>query len=88
MLYPNLKIALQTRRLTQRHLAVVLRVSPQTLSDRLNGIGELAPHEWERIAEFLGFDAAWLLEPLHIPARAGYKPREFAVLTPALEARG
>lgn len=82
MLYPNLRIALQTRRLTQRNLAVVLRLSPQALSDKLNGLGELAPHEWQRLAECLGFEVSWLSEKVHIPKRAGYRPREFAILTP------
>jgi transcriptional regulator with XRE-family HTH domain len=86
-MFPNLKLALKIRRLTQRNLAIVLRVSPATLSDRLNGVGpELAPHEKTRVAEFLGFDAAWLFEPIRIPASAGWKPREFAIL-PAFETR-
>ena len=89
MLYPNLRIALQTRRLTQRNLALVLRLSPQALSDKLNGIGELAPHQWQRLAECLGFEASWLAEQVSIPARAGYRPREFEVLPRlALETRG
>lgn len=71
MLYPNLNWALSYMRVAQYRLATVLVISESCLSRRLAGRAEdFAPHEKQRIAEYLGFRADWLFAEVTPPASA------------------
>ena len=85
MRFPHLKMAMAERRVPQYQVADLLRLSDAGFSRRLTGRTEFAPHEKQRIAEFLGLDAAWLFDEVRIPASARF--RETAALSPAMETR-
>lgn len=84
MLFPNVTIALERLGRTQVFLAETLAISQPTLSRKLSGLSDLAPHEKARIAEALGFTEEWLFAPISIPREAA---RETAMRAPAETAR-
>jgi transcriptional regulator with XRE-family HTH domain len=70
MRFVNFRIAVAERRLAQYELAALLRMSDATFSRKLSGRAEFLPHERQCLAEFLGFDAAWLFAEITPPASA------------------
>ena len=75
MSYPNLKPAMDEKRVRQLDLARVLKISPQGFSLRMHRWTAFAPHEKTRIAEFLGFEAGWLFAEGYIPVSARQSTR-------------
>jgi hypothetical protein len=82
MRYPNLKLAMESKRYTGSILAQLLRISGATFSRKIHGSGGLdfLPHERARIATSLGFDESWLFAEAVIPASACR--RETAMFAP------
>lgn len=70
MRYPNLNWALGYTGVAQYRLASVLAISESCLSRRLAGRAEFAPHEKQRIGEYLGFRVEWLFAQETPPASA------------------
>jgi hypothetical protein len=68
--FPNLKLAMGERRVTQFMLADLLRMSDASFSRRLTGRAFFAPHEKRRIGEYLQLDPEWLFTEARIPSTA------------------
>lgn len=60
MKYPNLAWMLSYHGIQQYRLAEALKVSEAMLCRKLAGRADFAPHEKERVAEFLGYTSAFL----------------------------
>jgi hypothetical protein len=86
--FPNLKVAMAERRITQFMMAAVIHTSEATFSRKLSGRSVFLPHEKQRISEFFRIDPDWLFIEVRVPAAARFRPyMENAMLTPAMEAR-
>ena len=68
MCFPNLAWAMAQHRIVQYQIARALGISEGTLSVRLRGRVQFAPHEKARIAELVGYQAEWLFAEIAPPA--------------------
>jgi hypothetical protein len=70
MRFINLEWVIGLRRVRRFELAQALKISEGAFCHKLSGQKEFAPHEKQRIAEFLGYQASWLFAELRPPESA------------------
>jgi plasmid maintenance system antidote protein VapI len=84
MLYPNLRMTMDLRRVRLYNLAQHLKMSDAALSARLHGRYQLEPHLRNRIAEYFALNPDWLFTVASIPRSARI---ETTMLIPGAETR-
>ena len=73
-LFQNLRVALEETRRREYEVAAYLKINPVRFSQKCHGNGSFSAHEREMIAEYLGYQEAWLFQRVTAPASARLSP--------------